>query len=162
MTYSWERQSHHLGACLDGLLFDFRLRALEPRRDSCSCCPKVALIALALCQCRLKKEYGSCYQHVPCFWPRAPPFLSALGLLILFIVSEKVRNKQHHITRLNWRNIRNLRCATRFCIRLLSSGSVTSDHSVSCTPALFLLIGEAQLLLLSERMSGLCEILCDL
>lgn len=64
----------------------------------------------------------------------------------------------------SWVDERNLRCAMRFCIRLLSSGSVTSDHSTSFAPALPLLGGEEQLLLLLEEGSGLCEALlsrCD-
>lgn len=103
MTYNLKRRSHHLGACLDGWLFDFRLRVHEQRRDSCSCCPKASPIVLVLCRCRLSKEYGSCCQHIPCLWLRAPPFLSALWLLILVVVSEKVRNNQHRITRLSGR-----------------------------------------------------------
>lgn len=59
-------------------------------------------------------------------------------------------------------NIRNLRCATRFCIRLLSSGSVTSDHSVSCTLVLLLLAGEEQSLFLLDEKSGLYKRLSDL
>lgn len=91
--YNSERWNRHLGACLDGWLFGFRLRVLEPRRDSNSCCPKATLTALVPCRCRLSREYGSCCQHVLCLWPRALPFLSALGLLSLIVVSEQVRKR---------------------------------------------------------------------